>query len=281
MRSFEGSVAFVTGGASGIGRALGRALARRGAVAVLADRDLEPAEATAAAIREGGGHAEAAELDVRDAAAFERLAADVVERHGRIDYLFANAGIAIGGEVSDYGVEEWDRVVDVNLRGVTNGVQAVYRRMIGQGSGHIVATASTAGFVPLPGGAGYAASKHAVVGLCRSLRIEAARHGVRVSVLCPGAVQTPILVDGGRHGTLLKPVPRERQERLWRRLRPTPAARLAELALDAVARNRAIIVVPARWRLHWWLDRLSPALSAAVTKRLFERARREMWPESE
>ena len=108
--TYSGAVAIVTGGASGIGRALSEELARRGATVIVADRQLALAEEVAAAI---GGRA--AELDVRDASAFESLARDVMERHGRIDLLFNNAGIAVGGEMERYKQEDWDDVFDVNL----------------------------------------------------------------------------------------------------------------------------------------------------------------------
>lgn len=277
IRLFQGAVAVVTGGASGIGLALGRALARRGGQVVLADRDAEPAARAAAAIRAGGGSAEAAALDVRDGEAFRRLLEETVERHGRLDFLFNNAGIAIAGEVLDYRPEHWDRLFEVNLRGVSNGVQAAYGIMVGQGFGHLVNTASMAGLIPCPGGAAYGAAKHAVIGLSRSLRLEARRHGVRVSALCPGVVRTAILDGGGRHGLALRPIDAAAERRLWDRLRPVDPDRFAELVLPLVARNRAIIVVPAWWRLLWWLDRLSPALGDRASARLYEKTLRELF----
>ncbi len=281
IRSFAGAVAIVTGGASGIGRALGRELVGRGATVMLADRDLEPAEVAAASIRKAGGSATAAALDVRDFAAFDKLVGATVERHGRLDYLFNNAGIAVGGEVRDYRLEHWHRVLDVNLRGVVNGVQAAYPVMLRQGFGHLVNTASLAGLMPTPGGASYAAAKHAVVGLSRSLRIEAAPRGVRVSVLCPGVIRTAILTDGGRHGEMLQPVAEETQRRIWRRLRPLEPERFARQALGAVARNRAIIIVPAWWRALWWIHRLSPALGDRLAAYIFHRVLAELWPDAE
>ena len=107
--------------------------------------------------------------------------------------MFNNAGIAIGGSAHDYGIQEWNQIIDVNLRGVVNGVQAAYCIMIKQGFGHIVNTASITGLMPTPGQVAYSMTKHAVVGLSLSLRAEAALLGIRVSVLCPGAIRTPIL----------------------------------------------------------------------------------------
>src|SRR5262245_43752175 len=132
--SFASKLALITGGASGIGAAIGRALADRGADVVLADRQIELANEVAESIRRAGGTARAIELDVRKLDDFER----VVERIERIDYLFNNAGIGVAGEMDGYSARDWDDVIDVNLRGVAYGIQAVYPRMIRQGSGHII-----------------------------------------------------------------------------------------------------------------------------------------------
>src|SRR5579871_217126 len=146
-KGLGGNVALVTGGASGIGRALAEELASRGAEVFVADRQSDLARQVASGIERSGGRAHPAELDVRDAAAFRRVALDVRRKAGRIDYLFNNAGIGVAGEIAGYTQADWDDVVDVNLRGVTHGIQAVYPAMIGQGSGHIVNTASMAGLV--------------------------------------------------------------------------------------------------------------------------------------
>src|SRR5580700_4669041 len=141
----EGKVAIVTGGASGIGAALGRALAARGADVVLADRQAGLAAEVAASIQDAGGRARSVELDVRQLASMARVVDETWARAGRIDLFFNNAGIGVGGEIASYAPRDWDDVFDVNLRGVAYGVQCVYPRMIRQGSGHIVNTASVAG----------------------------------------------------------------------------------------------------------------------------------------
>jgi NAD(P)-dependent dehydrogenase (short-subunit alcohol dehydrogenase family) len=275
LRTFDGAVAVVTGGASGIGRALAEALARRGAAVVLADRQIDLAREVAGGIRQRGGEAGAAEVDVTEAAAVEALIGDTFAARGRLDYLFNNAGIGIGGGAELYRLEHWTRVLDVNVRGVVHGVQAAYPRMLRQGFGHIVSTASIAGLLPAPGTVSYGASKHAVVGMTRSLRVEAKSLGVRVSAICPGVVRTSIL-DGGRYGEILQPFPREFQDRLWRRLRPMDPDRFAVQALAGVAADREIIVVPARWKLLWWLDRLSPALGSCLARWFYEAQKRDL-----
>jgi NAD(P)-dependent dehydrogenase (short-subunit alcohol dehydrogenase family) len=275
LRTFDGAVAIVTGGASGIGRALGEALCQRGAEVILADLQIELAEEVVSKIRAGGGKASAAALDVRDFGAMDRLVQETCSSRGRLDYFFNNAGIGIGGEVRDYQIEDWYQVFDVNLRGVANGIQAVYRVMLQQGFGHIVNTASMAGLMPSPLTVSYCATKYAVVGLSLSLRIEAASAGVRVSVLCPGVIRTPILEGGGKYGKMLRPQRNEVQRQNWERLRPLDPEKLARQTLRAVAKNKAIIVIPAWWKIFWWINRLSPSLGLYVGRKLFVWSQRE------
>jgi NAD(P)-dependent dehydrogenase (short-subunit alcohol dehydrogenase family) len=275
LRTYADAVAIVTGGASGIGRALGEALARRKADVVLADRQVELAEEVAAKIRGSGGKASAAALDVRDFAAVDRLVQETVSSRGRLDYFFNNAGIGIGGEARDYNIDDWNQVFAVNIHGVANGVQAAYPVMVRQGFGHIVNTASMAGLMPSPMIVSYGAAKHAVVGLSTSLRVEAASAGVRVSVLCPGVIRTPIL-GGGKYGRMPPSWSSDVQQRSMERLRPLDPYILAEQTLRAVARNKAIIVIPAWWKIIWWMNRLSPSLGMYVSTLLFRQSRRDL-----
>jgi NAD(P)-dependent dehydrogenase (short-subunit alcohol dehydrogenase family) len=271
IRIFDGATAVITGGASGIGRALGEELAKRGCDVVLADLQIELAEEVASRIRLSGGRAESMKTDVTDFPAMEKLFQETVRRTGRLDYVFNNAGIVIGGPVNLYGIEDWNQILDINLRGVINGVQATYKIMTAQGFGHIVNTASMAGLLPGPGNIGYTTTKHAVVGLSKSLRVEAARMGVRVSVVCPGFIRTPILEGGGRYGKMLFEIPLEEQRRIWEKFKPMSPDLFARKVLDSVARNKAIIIVPSWWRLLWWVDRLSPALGMSLARKSFQK----------
>ena len=273
LRTYGNAVAFVTGGASGIGAALARALVARGAAVVLADRQAELVEEAAAALRRGGGTAEAVALDVRDADAVARAIAAVAARHGRLDYVFNNAGTGVGGEVRDHTLDDWRYIVDVNLMGVVHGVQAAYPLLVAQGFGHIVNTASMAGLIATPFTASYCATKHAVVGLSRAMRLEAAVYGVRVSVLCPGVIRTPILDGAGRFGRIKLPVPTDVQMAMWEAWRPMDADRFAARVLDQLARNRAVVIVPAAWRLPLWCDRLAPRLSEWLAGVAYRRTR--------
>jgi NAD(P)-dependent dehydrogenase (short-subunit alcohol dehydrogenase family) len=160
----------------------------------------------------------------------------------------------VDGEADSYTLDDWNDVLDVNLRGVVHGIQAVYPIMIGQHSGHIVNTASIAGLATGAAPASYTATKHAIVGISKSLRIEAERHGVQVSVLCPGMVSTPMV--------------------LAERYRGMAPERFAERALRAVLRGKTIIVLPTFWKAFWYLERFSPALSMLVAKAMLKQKRR-------
>ncbi|MGH3530869.1 MAG: SDR family NAD(P)-dependent oxidoreductase [Mycobacterium sp.] len=270
--SASGKVAFVTGGASGIGAALATKLVDKGAEVWLADRQVGRAQELAQRLTSGGGKAHAIELDVRSFPSFERAVADAVQQSGRIDYLFNNAGIGVGGEIDSYTLDDWNDVFDVNLRGVVHGIQAVYPIMIGQQSGHIVNTASMAGLITTPGSASYTATKHAVVAISKTLRVEARRHGVQVSVFCPGAIRTPILAFGkyGRYNG----VSDEQLIEFWEPFRPMAPEKFAERALRGVLHGRAIIVLPAWWKAFWYLERLSPALSMQAARLALKRIRK-------
>ncbi len=270
LRIFDESTAIITGGASGIGHALGEELARRGSAVVLADRQIELAEEVASEIRAAGGKAEAVELDVADFAAVESLVRATVDHTGRVDYIFNNAGFSIGGPIHRHTIDDWQQILDVNLRGVVNGVQAAYPLMRQQGFGHIVNTASLAGLIPAPGLGAYTTTKHAVVGLSKVLRVEAAAAGVRVSVLCPGFIRTAILTGGGKYGKYLMAVSPEAESNTVERLRPMAVNEFASKALDAIAKNHAIIVLPSWWKLLWWISRLSPAFGMFLAQKIYQ-----------
>ncbi|MEW6778281.1 MAG: SDR family NAD(P)-dependent oxidoreductase, partial [Bdellovibrionota bacterium] len=161
--------------------------------------------------------------------------------------------------------------IDVNLRGVASGIQAVYPRMVEQRFGHMVNTASIAGLVPFPLFTAYSATKHAVVALSTTLRVEARRFGVQVSALCPGAIRTPLLT-GGAFGRPLGDVSDARMLEWWQRVFPIEVDVLACKALDAVARNRAIIVIPRWIKILWWFWRINPDLGRFLLQADFDQS---------
>lgn len=271
IRTFSGAVIVMTGGASGIGRAMAIELASRGAHLVLADRDLEGAQETAASL----GPAQAHRVDVTEHEAVEALVAKVFEDHGRIDYFFNNAGIVIQGRTEQYDIEDWSRVLDVNIRGVVHGVHAVYPRMLEQGFGHIVNTASMAGLMPTPLMSSYGTSKHAVLGLSRALEVEGAKRGVRVSVLCPGFINTPILT-GGKYGGVKDQVDEKKQAKLVQRLHAMEPEVFAKRTIDALAKNKFMIIEPPIWRAVATLQRFSPSLGRRLARKVYARTLAEM-----
>lgn len=260
--------AIVTGGGSGIGAALTRALAADGVHVVCADIDLASAQAVASSVN-APGIVDARLLDVTSAGAVQRLVDDVVATHGRLDLMFNNAGITFLGNTEDLTLEQWNAIIDVNIRGVVHGVHAAYPVMIGQGSGHIVNTASMGGLMAAGLMTSYVATKHAVVGLSLALRTEAAAHGVGVTVVCPAAVDTPIL-DKGEIGSF-----RGRDFYLegQRIKHPVDPDLLARRILEAVAADRALVVEPRQARVAWRLGRLAPTLVNKMATRFIAKQR--------
>jgi len=260
MGLFSNKVAIITGSASGIGRALAEELAGLGANLILADINIAAAEKVAESLTKSSSKAKAVKLDVSDFKAVKKLVEDTVVEHGRLDYMFNNAGIAVGGSAVDFVYEDWTNVINTNLYGVVNGVAAAYPIMAKQGFGHIVNTASLAGLIPAPGEISYTASKYGIVGLSNALRIEGAGLGVKVSVVCPGFIDTPIY-----HTNKVVNLDREKAlENLPKNL--TSAIDCAKVILRGVARNKATIVVTLHAKLFYLLQRISPALIFALGK---------------
>ncbi|MEZ0342273.1 SDR family NAD(P)-dependent oxidoreductase [Mycobacterium sp. pV006] len=257
--SFAGKHALVTGAGSGIGAALCRALDAAGAHVVCTDIDAAAAERTAAALSD---RARAAALDVTDAAAVQAAVDEIVDRAGRIDLLFNNAGIVWGGDTELLSLEQWNAIIDINLRGVVHGVAAAYPQMLRQGHGHIVNTASMAGLSAAGQVTSYVATKHAVVGLSLALRSEAVPRGVGVLVVCPAAVETPILDKGAVGGFVGRDYFLQAQGG-----KAYDADRLARDTLRAIERNKAVLVKPAVAHAQWLFSRIAPGLMNRMAMR--------------
>ncbi len=261
MDQLNNKITIITGGASGIGRALAEEMGRRGAVIVVADIDKKMAMEVAATINSKGGQAKSVHLDVSKGEDVGKLIDETVEEYGRIDYMVNNAGIATLGEVRYMTPEQWRRIIDINLLGVIYGTIAAYSVMVKQGSGHIVNTASQAGLYSIPGTTSYALTKHGVVGLSTSLRAEGADLGVKVSVICPGPVQTNIYesatVTKGNIDFITDHLPQSMI---------VSADKAALIILQGIERNHSIIVFPFSARILWWFHRLYPPLVDFISR---------------
>jgi NAD(P)-dependent dehydrogenase (short-subunit alcohol dehydrogenase family) len=266
---FSGKTAIVTGAASGIGREIARQLGAAGAQVLVTDLDRAAVDAVAAEISARGGAAEGMPVDVSDRDQIQAAVDHMVAAHGRLDYMFNNAGVAIFGEVEVVTLDDWDKIIDVNLRGVAYGATIAYRQMVAQGSGHIVNTASVAGLIPVPLQAHYCATKHGVVGMSKTLALEARRHGVEVTVFCPAFVESGMIENNTLRGTM-----EGTDARKLMPLKPLPTVTAVSRLLKGVERGREFVVTPFYGRAGWWLERLSIPLSDRLHRLTLRETRR-------
>jgi NAD(P)-dependent dehydrogenase (short-subunit alcohol dehydrogenase family) len=264
---FKGRIVVVTGAGSGIGRSSARLFARLGAKVHVADLNGESAEAVAGEITASGGKATAHTIDVTDPAAAEALAQAVVDEDRRVDVLHSNAGIGHAANIEQTTVEDWQRVIGVNLLGVAYVAQAFIPRLLAQGGrSSIVNTASMAGLVAAPQMAPYCASKFGVVGLSESLNAELAPHGIHVCAVCPGIIDTPITTSAIMRG---EPAEKRQQAIAFYRKRGASPDQVAEAVVDAVRKRKLIQVVPVMHVLPaWLLKRVSPRASQVLARTL-------------
>jgi len=252
-KALEQGLVAVTGAGSGIGRATALAFAAQGARVLAVDIDGPAAERTAIAC---GPPASARECDVADWEAVESLAREVHAEHGPLDVLVNNAGVGMTGRWADTSIEDWRWIRSINIDGVVHGCQAFGPAMLARGSGHIVNLSSGLGYTPRATEPAYVTTKAAVLALSQCLRADWAGHGVGVSVICPGVVNTPIVSACRFLGAQAEPSVKARAERIFRRGHRPEA--VAEAIVDAVRRNRALVPVGWEARLGWWGHRLSP-----------------------
>ena len=212
--TMDGKVALVTGAGSGIGQVTALTFATEGAKVVVADVNTQGGEETVSKIKESGGESIFVHADVSSAADVEAMISDTVEAFGRLDFAHNNAGISgqgRGGPTHEYSEESWDRVIDINLKGVWLCMRYEIPQMLEQGGGAIVNTASVAGLVGQRNGGAYVASKHGVVGLTKTAALEYAQLGIRVNCVCPGYIETSmsagILSDSERRAQMLADEP--------------------------------------------------------------------------
>jgi NAD(P)-dependent dehydrogenase (short-subunit alcohol dehydrogenase family) len=260
-----GKVAVVTGAGSGIGRSTALALARGGAKVHVADIDAARAQTVAGEIESAGRSAAAHTLDVSDADAVEAFAAAVFAADGHVDILHNNAGIGHGGPIESTTVEDWQRVIGVNLLGVAFGIQAFVPRMLAQGRpASVINTASLAGINPAAKMAPYVSSKYGVVGMTESLNAELSTRGIHFSAICPGIIDTNIIPTATVRGDLEGKHSKINEFYATRGVSPDE---VADAVLRAIERHTLIVPVPRRQVLvPYILHRLSPNLTQRIAR---------------
>ena len=259
MRIEKGTRAVVTGGGSGLGRAICHELLRRGARVLVSDRSLPAAEETA----KGQPEARACRCDVAIAADVQALAAEADRAFGGTDLLVNNAGVAVSGRVGQVAVDDWRWLFEINVFGTVNGLNAFLPALRKAKKGHVLNVASAAGLTSLPMMGPYNASKAAVVALSETLHGELQGEGVGVTVLCPTFFRTGLADTGNARGpewfqkVVLKLMDRDR----------LGAAHVARYALDAVEAGKLYALPHKDGRMFWRLKRLAPAWYAAQGQR--------------
>jgi NAD(P)-dependent dehydrogenase (short-subunit alcohol dehydrogenase family) len=260
VSNLSGRIVAVTGAASGIGRATALAFAERGADLALCDIDEDGLQETAKRASEMNRSAHLRRVDVASSEDVERWRNDVYTDLGRVDVLVNNAGIGIGGLCEDLPLDEWERVVGINLMGVVHGCHYFVPRLLEAARpAHIVNIASMAGYFAAPGTGPYNATKFAVIGLSESLRCEVRPRGIGVTAICPGVINTPIARSTRTHGAIDDEQSRDQMVRAFERRNYSPE-RLAKGIVRAVARDRAVAPLSPEAKVAYWTKRLFPGL---------------------
>jgi NADP-dependent 3-hydroxy acid dehydrogenase YdfG len=263
-KAFEGKTVLLTGAGSGIGRSLAKHLIACGAKVHGADMNAAGLDSLAAEVT-GPGTLVPRVLDVTDRADYGRWVGECVVGSGTIDYLFNNAGVTLLGEAHRVPFERWKWLLDINLMGVLNGVMQVYPVMVKQGSGHIISTGSVAGVTGYATASAYTTSKKAVIGMSHSLAAEAKAYGVKVTVVCPGYVNSNIFTQDRVVGANVKEVINDLPAPM---MTPDDAARQY---LAGVAKGKRTVVFPANAKLLWGLGRWVPILLRPIQERLMRK----------
>jgi len=281
VRDLKGRTALVTGAGSGIGRASALAFARRGADLVICDVNEAGLKETEAAIEALGRDALARRVDV---ASREEMAAFAEETRGQVgalDVLMNNAGVGLGASFQDTTLDDWDWILGINVKGVVHGCHFFVPAMVEAGGPrHVVNVASMAGYLAASALSAYVATKYAVVGLSEALRVELAPHGIGVTAICPGIIDTPITASSPMRGAADVPGARERMVSMYQRRGYGPE-RVADNVLKAIHRNRAVAPVsPEAW-IFYYLKRAVPGFVRAFVGFTERRGREQVAREAE
>ena len=256
IKDFRGKVVVVTGAGSGIGKATALAFAREGADLVIADVNGDRLAIVSAEIEAAGARVMSMKVDVSKRSEVDELAGTVIAERSRVDIVMNNAGVAIGGPFVETPIEEFEWIFSVNFWGVLYGIKAFLPHMMARKYGHIVNTSSLAGLCAMPGLSAYSSTKFAVAGLSEALRAELKEHGIGVTTVCPGVIDTRVVADGRMHLDESSRANRSAVVEFYRRF-GWPPERVAKAVLNAVRMDRSVVPVgPEAW-LQWFAKRLS------------------------
>jgi NAD(P)-dependent dehydrogenase (short-subunit alcohol dehydrogenase family) len=266
--NLQGRTVLVTGAGSGIGRETALLAARRGADLVICDVDDAGLADVEASARIAGRSVLARHVDVADRDQMRDFAEAVHGETGPVDLLVNNAGVGLAAGFLDTELEDWDWIVPINLMGVVHGCHFFVPKMVQRGTGgHVVNLSSMAGFHATPALVAYTATKFAVLGLSEALREELRPHGIGVTAICPGIINTPITRNARARGAGADPKVRERFIALYQRRNYGPE-RVARNILKAVERNRTVApVAPEAW-IAYAIKRVSPRLAGWTARRM-------------
>ncbi|MFJ9371678.1 SDR family NAD(P)-dependent oxidoreductase [Nocardia sp. NPDC101769] len=258
-RDLTGRVVVITGAGSGIGRELALQCADRGASLAICDRNRASLHDTATTARAAGSQVFDATVDVCDAEQMTRFANDVTEQLAAPDLVINNAGIAVIGGILDTTLDDWNRLVGVNLMGVVHGVAAFAPAMVERGSGHLVNVSSAAGMLANPQLGAYSTTKFAIFGMTEALRMELAPHGIAVTTICPGVINTAITCDSTYRGGN-EQARRAKINAAYAKRGYTPE-RAARNILAAIDRGKAVAPIAPEAHLIYILSRIAPPLA--------------------
>jgi NAD(P)-dependent dehydrogenase (short-subunit alcohol dehydrogenase family) len=272
--NLSGRTVLVTGAGSGIGRATALESARRGAGLVICDVNEEGLAETESTAKGLGRDVISRRVDVADREQMRSFAEDVHGQVGAIDLLVNNAGVGLGAGLLETELEDWDWIVSINLMGVVHGCHFFVPPMVARGrGGHVANVSSAAGFAATPSLVAYSTTKFGVLGLSEALREELHPHGIGVTAICPGIINTPITSSARLRGAAAEPGRRERLVGTYQRRNYGPE-KVAKNILRAVDRGRIVAPIsPEAWAMYG-LTRLSPRLSGWLTRQVEAAARR-------
>jgi NAD(P)-dependent dehydrogenase (short-subunit alcohol dehydrogenase family) len=272
--NLQGRTVLVTGAGSGIGRETALLAARRGADLAICDVDDAGLADVEASARTLDRRVVARRVDVADREQMREFADTVHDELGVVDLLVNNAGVGLGAGLLETKLEDWDWIVAINIMGVVHGCHLFVPRMVERGTGgHVANLSSAAGFYATPSLVAYSATKFAVLGLSESLREELQPHGIGVTAICPGIINTPITSSARMRGAAAEPGARERVAALYRRRNYGPD-RVARNILKAVERNRSVAPIsPEAW-FAYAMKRASPRVAGWTARRMDALGRR-------